>query len=88
MADDRDSTLEARLAHGHEVTADRMSQMFAPFSVPRVSLDTENGGTRYRGDLTTPFMGGELGFEGNYLRPQYQGQPPEWGAMLRYRRQF
>jgi len=39
------------------------------------------------GSMNTPFMGGNLGFEGAY-RPTSAQEPPDWNAMLRFKKEF
>ena len=70
---------------------DAMGELFA---IPGISVETLGPNVRRYGiDTSTPFMGGRLGFEGNYQImegtpfPQ-EGTRPGWGAKLRYRREF
>ena len=56
------------------------------YNFPGIQLDTRGFAVPRVGvDLSTPFAGGTLGLSGSYQRTPGE---PEYGAMLRYRRQF
>jgi len=64
-----------------------MGDLFSLPRMPDITMQTEGPGLP-RGTIGygMPFAGGNISAEGSYQpRP---GETPEWGAMLRYKREF
>lgn len=74
-----------------DLMASRMPQeAFDPRVVlPQISIENREYGRSpaVGGSLSAPLFGGQVGIEGSYLKPD-QFTPPEWSAMMRYKRQF
>lgn len=57
-------------------------------SLPNMNfaLDNSRGPLRAQGDISTPFAGGDIGLSGAYSRAG--NGPPDWSALLGYKRAF
>lgn len=66
--------------------ADLLSSLIA--KPPTFAVEGGRGeAPRYSGGVSVPLAGGELGLRGSYSRPD-QESPPDWGAMLQFKRRF